>query len=858
MIFEERFNSLYSYTMDIHKCEKQIFNSCKAWQKLFKEVNMKELCDQLELESQILFRYDSVPEVITAKKWNYILMKSWKTGGHFPALYKINKFYDKREVVVCFLMVLKLKIKEADEFLRMISVNEQNYDNRMLYPLHFKEGFFRMIISWNECHGNRISFRMAIEEYEKYEELVCNLIIGQAERILSQMDSISRKTELEDCRNAKYYCKLLEGLLKALVQWEHPYTLKQQDILQRVIVLCAHAERSQKECGKQEVFDIKDRNIRTREVQKRGTKLCISVINECAMMKDFPEAVKYFSTKAISAMGEAYWRAVSKIMSTYADSGKMQYGNSLLTSDRVFSNRNSEAKTFKKVDLFGRSRSKSQDILSFSLAMDCVKEHIRSESANTVLLADLFNPTMRTGDRVFYKQQDERSYSLLSEFLGNYTAWLEGRTKQSSEGQIREPMPYYYFKRQLVIKYALACGCSTIADLEQYLDFTGNQKLNMNSPREYLAYRAMEYCTKYRQNLQVVGVIRNIQLLLLYSEAERAVVENRDIEFTKGIRKRVRNTIKTFIYDPAISAFNKKNNILKKQEMIEYYYGQLLLWNMLLEIIRQTGADMKVQDFAPFVVDMSLFMNEDEYIDEGFICRMDQPGALSRSYVKDIQETYFINPGNQKRIKTFVGLIEKILSELKTKVLPLKIVYDDNSSELKQLYEKAFFALAGCEMYYIDSLTEKGKADYKFLLENITDASIIWTFNGGYKGFSLTWYEKKYRINHFQEKKLFEHEIKIEHSWKRWIFTLDSIEQQEAMWEMIALDVRMIRLCYRYLKSKYPEVIDTNILKRYRAQLEIVEKECEGILAYLKKENYGNASHIISQLKYCAEELFCN
>jgi len=102
------------------------------------------------------------------------------------------------------------------------------------------------------------------------------------------------------------------------------------------------------------------------------------------------------------------------------------------------------------------------------------------------------------------------------------------------------------------------------------------------------------------------------------------------------------------------------------------------------------------------------------------------------------------------------------------------------------------------------------------------------------------------------------HEIKIEHSWKRWIFTLDSIEQQEAMWEMIALDVRMIRLCYRYLKSKYPEVIDTNILKRYRAQLEIVEKECEGILAYLKKENYGNASHIISQLKYCAEELFCN
>ena len=66
--------------------------------------------------------------------WNRV----GKTGGHFPTLYKVNQIYDKREVVICFLMVMQFSLKEADEFLRAVSFNEQNYDNRELYPLHYK------------------------------------------------------------------------------------------------------------------------------------------------------------------------------------------------------------------------------------------------------------------------------------------------------------------------------------------------------------------------------------------------------------------------------------------------------------------------------------------------------------------------------------------------------------------------------------------------------------------------------------------------------------------------------------------------------------------------------------------------
>ena len=57
-------------------------------------------------------------------------------------------------------------------------------------------------------------------------------------------------------------------------------------------------------------------------------------------------------------------------------------------------------------------------------------------------------------------------------------------------------MPYYFFKREMVLKYALACGSTSIEEIGEYLEFAGNSELNIKSPKEILIMRAIEYCEK--------------------------------------------------------------------------------------------------------------------------------------------------------------------------------------------------------------------------------------------------------------------------------------------------------------------------------------------------------------------------
>lgn len=139
MKFEEQFEKFYTSTKSIYKELVNISGDSDVWKSLFDRVSLEEISKELSKQSLSLFRYGDVEKSIDTLQWKYILEQSWKTGGHFPTLYKVNQIYDKREVVICFLMVMQFSLKEADEFLRAVSFNEQNYDNRELYPLHYKE-----------------------------------------------------------------------------------------------------------------------------------------------------------------------------------------------------------------------------------------------------------------------------------------------------------------------------------------------------------------------------------------------------------------------------------------------------------------------------------------------------------------------------------------------------------------------------------------------------------------------------------------------------------------------------------------------------------------------------------------------
>ena len=71
------------------------------------------------------------------------------------------------------------------------------------------------------------------------------------------------------------------------------------------------------------------------------------------------------------------------------------------------------------------------------------------------------------------------------------------------------------------------------------------------------------------------------------------------------------------------------------------------------------------------------------------------------------------------------------------------------------------------------------------------------------KIFLLPGMRKKFRINHFQNKYKDESGKGIDgYTWHRWTGSMDNFEKQENMWEMIALDAKRIRKCYRYLEKK--------------------------------------------------------
>ena len=909
MIYDEKYQSLCEETEKLHRSLAYTTDMNPVWEQLLDKIELENVCRILETNTKILLRFGNNDTTLNAEKWRYIVEKSWKAGGHFPVLYKVNQPYDKREVVIAFLMAAELNLENADRFLEDISVNEQNYENRKLYPLHFKEGFFRLVIRWNEKHEEKITFEEAVRYYEAYEVKIGLIIKKQAEQILEKQkelpeESCVEEEKLEVYRNLRYYAELLEPLWNEWKQWQCPYTFRQQDVLQRMLVLCAFAGRAECEYEKGEkervrdreciqsredmrnregmqnregvrngtcvqnkksaqnrnntaIWNIRKRNAVTRGVRERGTRLCMSVTERCSGMTDFNEAIEYFVQNAAPAMGEAFWRSFSYIMKNYAESGGNQYANSPLTEKKVFSKRNLYTKKIKKIHLFHEKKSQ-KEIFSFALRPRAVSEYIQKASANTVLLAELFIPARRDSGTIFGTQKAVSNYSLFSEFRCCYTDWLEGKIGQRVNGELREPMPYYRFKRELVIKYALACGCTSEKEMEEYLEFTGNTKLNVSVPSERLVLYAMEYCRKYGGRKQVIGAICNMQKLLVYYEAESCVKE-----FGKEIRKRVHRLSKAFLYDPAVEAFGKKNLTFGKQEMLERYYMQNLLCDMVLKIWEMQSPD-EISVMRPELVVDILLLTEGqiEIKTDSFLEKMKNRNWLEgfeEEYIEELLEMYFEDETNEENTwKNVTGktvaekneiievnekgkyreLMKIILTSLKSTMLSLDQIYYDNSMELNQLYEKLFFVLAIIERYVKEDFTREEVAICKDLKGWLRDACIAWTFYGGCENFAVSWYEQKYRLNHYDHRKESNEKsgetVPGKHRWR--IRGNQTIVMK--MWEELTEDAALIQNCYRYLKKYMPHLIGEKEYAAYLEKLNMAEKECR-IVCELVEENYS-------------------
>lgn len=826
-----------------------------VWGELFPtREHVKAIAEKLEKEEKSIFRHNGHTCSIGCRNWEYILWDNWSKKGHFPSLYKIKSIYDSREVVICFLFSVGFGVEQADQFLQSLSINNQNYNTRPLYPLHFKESFFRMALTWNKKHKKNMNFTEAVFHYEHYERKVTNALFEKVGYISEKINKFKNTANFINFSRTLYYQNLCQTLMNEMKTWKFPYTFEQEDAVQRMIVLCAHAEREINELYLNDGKDYIKKNQDTRKRDERGTKFCLSVIEQCVNEEIFANAAEKFQQQTLFTMGEAYWRAESKILDSYAKSGGSPYANSSFVTEKNLLYKNKSGKQYQKISLWGTKTDYENRILSFATSSNDIREIIRSSSANTVLIADLFYPDKRGGNIMFGNQRDTRKHSILSSFLKNYVRWCEGKTKSRDQSGQRSPMPYYGFKRNIIIKFALSCGCRTISELETYLEFTGHETLQRNNPGELLVYHALILCKK--KGGLPIKIICDMQLLWMFFSAEHELASWTEKFSDKQLEKCVKNTVKYFLYDTSVDFFSKQNTIFKKQEMLQIYYELQIILYMLLAHISIYCRYASEENIAETVIEQFLTAQQNgEAMNKGFLNYMSCIDNFSNVYIKDLQEIYFDLDDNHVQIDTEgLRIMESLLKMAGERIFIIDMIQNDNSFEIKDFYEKWFIVLSGISKCCTRSYSKNIEFYYYTILDSLKRACVRWTFYGGCRNFSISFYKNRFNINNSLKKNI-QGNYKTEISRMK---EINELEKKLGMWNDIADDARVIRKCYQYLKKEdakkiqeYSEIIDS-----YYNELQKARIDCQSILEYTRKICTPSEEHLVNIIEHCNNELY--
>lgn len=123
-------------------------------------------------------------------------------------------------------------------------------------------------------------------------------------------------------------------------------------------------------------------------------------------------------------------------------------------------------------------------------------------------------------------------------------------------------------------------------------------------------------------------------------------------------------------------------------------------------------------------------------------------------------------------------------------------------------------------LFYRKSMSEEQQKTLKALQNWLSDACALWIFYGGCQNFSLEWYEKKYRLNHFGPNPEIGEAIPEDAvTWNRWEYIFWNQTQMTEMWEPLATDVSIIRSCYKYLRHKQPQFIRKRCYQKFLANV---------------------------------------
>lgn len=784
------------------------------------------LAAKLAAEGAPLWRWSGgVP--FDETRWRETLSVGWQKRGSFPTLYKEPGVYDKREVVACLLLAAGITLSEADAMLDELSVRDQSYEVRRLYPLHFKEGFFRLVLAWNERHPDKFSFPQAVAAYQDYETALMEEL-RQKWRVLEKQ--IARQPGVsEDFRLAKRCHGSALELWGQAEDWAHPLRLSEQDELQRLIVLMAHEERALEEAENGTDGDIFKRNKNTRPAAQRGTRLCQDIIECCAKEEDWTAAASRFLRESLPAMGEAYWRAVSWAMKTYGESGGRGVSASPYVRQRTRSVRNAGAKTFRAVSVF--SQDPARPSLSFSLDAAQVKELVRSGSANTVLIAELLRPVRRDGEDLFGQPDSDVPQTLLSLFLSGYQRWLEGKTGIQRQGERRVPMPFYEFKRRTVLKYALACGCRSRAKLYGCMEFAGYGGLSDGDPAERLVQEVLYFYETQAASVSPIPLLMDMQMYLLYFSAQRYLNKFGSVVDEEAVRRQVRALRKGLLYEPDLPELSTKGGELKKQDRVEAFLTLCFLAMLALEHISQQTAPFLKGGPALAEAVLAQWETGGEFwrdVPEGSLLFMDNPQDSAVRYVRYrsgdlVWKTGFSKPAAAPEAPFLSALFKLAAQQLALLTGPEMSA----SSTAKTLYESWFLIFSILVGSYGQGALDMLPEALAFL-DTMQDRTVLWTFLGGARNFSVRFYEQNASLNHFTTK----HFDVDRTQGSRWLRYLHDMREKLPVWEEILSDARTIHRCAQYFRERDllpPQQLEAE-LERFREKLREI---CE-ILAQME------------------------
>lgn len=818
--------SLFAYTKQ-KMLEKPEARSGKFAKLMTDEAIIERLAENLAVEAKLLWRYEETAIPFDKEQWRKTIKDAWLKKGSFPVLYKERCIYDKREVVACILLITGFEPAQEEELISILSAGDVSYDGRPLYQLHYKETFFRLICQWNRQATQRITFDKAIMFYEKYEAAVLEKLKCKWQELRLKFENASAvERNNAGYKQAVYYYSACSTLWQEAENWSLPLRLMQQDELQRLIVLMAHMERSVEEMASGKQAGIATRNRLTRRDAVRGTKYCEDLQRRCCRKEKWEDAVSLYIEVALPAIGEACWRTVSKLMKAYSECGRYADDYSAYVTSPARSVRNKEAKQYGRVPVFYEDTPVDVNYMSFAVAAEEIRRRIMEESTNTTMIAQLLQPEYRKDGVMFAKQLPSAQQSALSLFLRSYYLWCEGRTKMKSQGVERIPLPFYDCKRDMVMRYALACGCSSCEEMESYLEFTGNAKLNRNKADEKLVSDALEWygalTYEQKKDTSPIEVILVMQRYYLYHMAALCQSKYGFTVDDNIIRRYVRKYQQTCLYEPGIPEFSVKNDV-GKQACLESYHS---VWFLLMFLLRYVSVSVRSQErgtsLAKDILQM-IFETRDPFeagYPNGFLMYINEPTEVADEYMEYLTDSCQWKERFHKTDTIDSKDISQILQILSRHLAILSKVKGSNSSELEFLYETMFYVLTVVKEF--GDVTEDGDyiEEYGQILNTLHNDVVLWTFAGGCKNFSLSYYEQYYGLNHYAKK----HESTDYSEGKRWLRYIHDVKEDQQVWYEIVSDLATISKCREYIEQH--SLLEKEEIRTIQMPLERHRAEC--------------------------------